>query len=230
MSASTRATSAVAVALLALVGAGPAAASAGSSVGSSVGSPAAATTARVATSMTSIALSTTRSAYGQTVTATAAVATSTGRADGDVYFAVDGVATKVNLSATGTATLVLPDAPVGAHAVTASFVPQFPVDQQGSTSAAQAWTVDRAPTRLFVNATGRGLRIPTVVLVEAAGEYGSRPTGRVRLTLSRAGSGRTVVRTKALPGDGVVVARYGALAKGRYRVVVSYGGDGQHLS
>jgi hypothetical protein len=186
--------------------------------------------ARVATSTTSLALSTTRSAYGQTVTATAAVATSTGRADGDVYFSVDGVATKVNLSATGTATLVLPDAPVGDHAVTASFVPQFPVDQQGSTSPAQAWTVDQVRTRLFVDVQGRGLRIPTNVRVEAGGEYGSAPTGRVTLTLKRAGSGRTIVRTKQLPRDGFVLARYGTLRRGSYRSVVTYAGDSQHLA
>lgn len=193
----------------------------------SASAPAAA--ARAATSTTSVALSATRSSYGQTVSATAAVATSAGRAVGDVFFSVDGVATKVNLSATGTATLVLPDAPVGDHVVTATFVPQFPLEQQGSTSPAQGWTVERVRTRLFVDVTGRGLRLPTVVRVEAAGEYGSAPTGPVRLTLTRAGAGRTTVRSKALPGDGVVVARYGTLARGRYKSVVTYPGDDQHL-
>ncbi|RYB91091.1 hypothetical protein EUA93_19385 [Nocardioides oleivorans] len=185
--------------------------------------------ARVATSTTSVVLSTTRSAYGQTVTATAAVATSTGRADGDVYVSVDGVASKVNLSATGSATVVLPDAPVGDHAVTATFVPQFPVDQQGSTSPAQAWTVGQVRTRLFVDVQGRGLRIPTVVRVEAGGEYGSTPTGRVTITLERIGTGRTTVRTKVLPREGVVEARYGRLPRGGYRSVVTYAGDAEHL-
>ncbi|SEC81170.1 Ig-like domain (group 3) [Nocardioides exalbidus] len=223
MSALPRALATVSLAsALTVVGSGPAPAS-------THGPAPVRAAAQAVTSATSVALSTTRSAYGQTITATASVVTSTGRPEGAVYFSVDGVATRANLGARTTVTLALPDAPVGDHAVTASFVPNYPDDQRGSTSPVQPWTVERVRTRLFVTVQGRGLRIPTSVRVEAGGEYGSAPTGRVTLTLTRAGSGRTTTRARALPADGVVVARYGTLGKGRYRSVVTYAGDSQHL-
>lgn len=180
-----------------------------------------------ATSTTTLALSTTSSSYGQTVTASAAVATAPGPATGDVVFAIDGLAYKANLGAAGTATLVLPDAGVGAHAVTATFVPQDPTLQQGSTSPAQAWTVDRVRTRLQPRVQGKGLRIPTVLVVTASGEYGSVPGGDLRVGLRRNGRLRGTEQA-TLTGAPVRVG-LGLLPRGRYRAVVRYAGDASHL-
>ncbi|GAA1939389.1 Ig-like domain-containing protein [Nocardioides hwasunensis] len=185
--------------------------------------------AAVSTTSTSLVLSSTRSTYGQTVTAAASVTSTAEPAVGAVYFSVDGVAFRANVAATGNATLVLPAADVGQHTVTATFVPQLPDSQQGSTSSAQAWTVDRVRTRLEVRVTGRGARIPTSVRVRAAGEYGSRPTGRVRVVLKRAGTRGTTVDSQVLAPDGGVETRLGTLPRGRYRVTVTYAGDGRHL-
>ena len=127
-------------------------------------------------------------AYGQTVTATATVTTSPGPAQGDVVFSVDGLAIKANLGASGTATVVLPPAMVGQHAVSATFVPQFPEGQEGSTSPTQTWMVAQVRTRLQVRVIGKGARIPTSVQVKAAGEYGTRPTGRVKVVVRRTGT------------------------------------------
>ena len=126
-----------------------------------------------------MAISIPQSSYGQPVLATASVSATPGPAEGDVVFSVDGLATKTNLGASGTATLVLPAAAVGEHAVTATFVPQFPTSQQGSSSPSLSWVVAPARTRTQVRVIGRGARIPTSVQVKAAGEFGTTPTGRV---------------------------------------------------
>ena len=178
---------------------------------------------------TALALSATESAYGQTVTATAAVAASPGPAQGDVVFAVDGIQISANLGASGTATVVLPDALVGQHAVTATFVPQVPASQQGSTSPTQAWVVSQAQTRLQVRVIGKGARIPTSVQVKAAGDYGTGPTGRVKVVVRHIRTGDRTRRVTRLDATALALTGFGRLRKGDYRLVVTYAGDTQHL-
>ncbi len=178
---------------------------------------------------TSVAISIPQSSYGQPVLATASVSATPGPAEGDVVFSVDGLATKTNLGASGTATLVLPAAAVGEHAVTATFVPQFPTSQEGSSSPSVLWVVAPARTRTQVRVIGRGARIPTSVQVKAAGEFGTTPTGRVKLVVRRVGTRGSTRVVVPLDGAGVALTRLGRLAKGRYRMTVTYVGDSQHL-
>lgn len=181
-----------------------------------------------APSTTTLVLSSPASAYGQPVTASVQVMTN-GPADGDVFLGVDGVETKINLTGGGAGTLVLPRALVGEHRVTARFVPRLP-GQDPSTSPPQSWVVTQVRTRLQVRVTGRGVRIPTSVVVAASGEYGTRPTGQVTVTARHLGTGRTTRREKTLEGAGTVLARLGTLRAGSYRLRVSYAGDAQHLA
>jgi len=178
---------------------------------------------------TTLTISAPQSAYGQPVTATATVSATPGPPDGDVVFSVDGVATKANLGASGVASLVLPKAMVGQHAVVATFVPDPRVDQQGSASPTQTWTVAQVRARLQVRVIGKGARIPTSVQVKAAGEYGSRPTGRVRFVVRRTADRTRVVVAQRLSSTAVALAELGKLEKGKYRLEVTYVGDSQHL-
>lgn len=185
-----------------------------------------------APSSTTVLLSTQQSAYGQAVTASAAVSTADGPAQGDVVFSVDGVAFKANLGAGGAASIVLPRAAAGAHAVQATFVPQEPLRQDGSTSPSVAWQVAQARTRLQVGVTGKRLRAPIAVHVRATGDYGTTPSGRVRIVVRRSGQ---VVRTaRGSLEDGAVGGRLfldpGPSRAGRYRVEVIYRGDADHLA
>lgn len=177
---------------------------------------------------TSLLLSTAESAYGQTVTATATVAARPGPAEGDVVFSVDNRQLKANLAASGSATIVLPTALVGSHPITATFVPQFPDSQEGS-SASQVWTVVPVRSRLQVRVIGKGARIPTSVQVKAAGEYGTRPTGRVKVVVRRTGTRDSTRVVTRLSSTAVALAELGKLRKGRYRLEVTYVGDSQHL-
>lgn len=181
-------------------------------------------------STTTVTLSATSSVYGQSVTATAQVSTLAGPAEGDVLFAVDGTAVKANLGASGTASVVLPRSAVGAHEVVATFVPQVAVRQEASSSAPQPWLVTAAPSHLVLRVTGRGARIASAVRVHLDGDYGTVPTGEVSVAVRRADGGRTRVVRGRLSASGDAVAGLGRLAGGRYRAVVTYAGDAQHLA
>ncbi len=185
------------------------------------------TIAVVGSSSTTLALDRTTSEYGQDVTASAQVTTSSGAPDGDVAFSVDGLATKARVDHLGVATLVLPDAGPGVHSVTATFVPRDPTAYDGS-AAGQSWTVTQARTRLRVPVTGRTTDVPTRVGVKAKGVFDTEPRGKVRIELKRIGKRGRWIEVRTLD-SGSARAGFGRLAKGRYRLVVVYRGDVNHL-
>lgn len=180
-------------------------------------------------STTTLVLDHPASAYGQTVTATARVVLPGGRPDGDVLFIVDGAPIKANLKGDGSASIILPRASVGEHAVTARFV-QFPDQQQGGESAPASWVVTRARTRLQVRVTGRGARIPTSVVVNALGDFGTRPTGAVTVSVRHLKTKKVTSRDGTLDAAGMATVRLGVLRTGGYRLRVTYAGDAQHLT
>lgn len=180
-------------------------------------------------STTTLVLTRTISAYGDTVRATAQVDAGGALVDGDIYFVVDGTSYKTNATPSGSQSFILPsDTSVGDHAVSAHFVPRLP-NQSPSASATVAWVVTQVRTRLQVRVTGRGVRIPTSVVVAASGEYGTRPTGAVTVTVRHLGTRKPTRRTRTFDAAGTVRARFGILRAGTYRLRVSYAGDGQHL-
>ena len=185
------------------------------------------TIAVVASSTTVLTLDRTASEYGQDVTATAKVTTSSGSPDGDVAFSVDGLATKARVDKDGVATLALPDAPAGSHTVTATFVPRDATSYDGSTSAAQTLTVAKARTRMRVPVTGKTTTVVTRVGVKAKGVFDTVPTGKVRIKVKRIGKRGKWVRVRTLDA-GSASAGFGRLKKGRYQVVVVYRGDANH--
>ena len=182
----------------------------------------------VASSTTTLALDRTASEYGQDVTATAKVTTSSGTPDGDVAFSVDGLATKAKVGKDGVATLVLPDAGPGSHLVTATFVPRDATAYDGSASAAQSWTVTKARTRMRIPVTGLTTSVVTRVGVKAKGVYDTVPTGKVRIKVKRIGKRGKWVKVRTLDDTGSARAGFGRLKKGRYQVVVVYRGDANH--
>lgn len=182
----------------------------------------------VATSTTTLTLDKTASQYGQDVTATAKVTTSSGAPDGDVAFSVDGVATKARVGKDGIATLVLPDAGAGSHSVTATFVPRETAAYDGSASPAQTWTVSKVPTRMRIPVTGRTTKVVTRVGVRAKGVFDTVPTGKVRIKVTRIGKAWKKVKVRTLDATGAARAGFGRLRKGRYQVTVVYRGDANH--
>jgi hypothetical protein len=186
------------------------------------------TIAVVASTTTALTLDRTTSEYGQDVTATAKVTASSGTPDGDVAFAVDGLATKAKVGKDGIATLVLPDAGAGVHGVTATFVPRDPNAFIGSPSPGQAWTVTRARTRMRVPVTGRTTKVVTRVGVRAKGVFDTVPTGKVRIRLKRIGKAGKWAKVRTLDATGAAKAGFGRLPKGRYQATVVYRGDDNH--
>ncbi|NYE37776.1 hypothetical protein F4692_002909 [Nocardioides cavernae] len=178
---------------------------------------------------TTLVLSNPTSAYGQSVRASAAVASSAGPAQGDVVFTVDGIAIKANLTGGGTASVLLPDTAVGIHEVRATFVPQLPLQQEGSSSPVQQWRVERAAVDLGVQVSGARPRSAARVRLDLRGDFGTSPGGDVRLRLAMAGGPRRV-RTATLDATARATVRLGRLAPGRYRLVATYAGDADHLA
>jgi hypothetical protein len=125
---------------------------------------------------TTLALDTSSSAYGRTVRATASVASAEGPAQGDVVFAVDGVEIKANLTGGGRASILLPRSEVGSHAVTATFVPQFPDQQEGSSAPAQVWEVFRVAVDVDLRVSGARPRSVARVHLTLSGDYGKGVT------------------------------------------------------
>ena len=182
-----------------------------------------------APSTTTLVLSKVTSAYGDTVSATAQVVTS-GPANGKVWFAVDDVSVMASINSAGTASLTLPrTVPVGAHAVSATFVPRYPDQQQGSASPTTTWVVNRARTQLQVRVTGRGAHVRTGVVAVATGDFGTRPSGVLTATVKNLATKKVTRRQRTLDGSGSATASFGVLRTGRYRLRVTYAGDGQHL-
>lgn len=174
-------------------------------------------------------LSTTSSEYGEVVMATARVSSSTGAPQGAVAFSVDGLATQAGLDAAGVASLTLLPARTGSHHVTATFVPADATQSTGSTSPAQTWTVVRARTTMGVPISGKRRGRATRVGVEVDGAFDTVPTGKVRIRVTRIGKPGAWVKGSRLD-SGRAAVTFGRLTVGRYRVVVDYLGDADHLT
>lgn len=181
-------------------------------------------------STTTLTLASATSAFGESVTATAQVVLPGGTPNGKVYFVVDGTSSMASINSSGIATSTLPrDVAVGPHAVSATFVPRYPDQQEGSESAPTTWVVAKARTFVQVRITGRGAHTPTAVVIGAVGDFGTRPTGPVSVTVRRLGTGKVARRQRTLDQAGAATARFGILRTGRYRLRVTYAGDAQHL-
>lgn len=180
-------------------------------------------------STTTLVLSATTSSYGETVRATAQVDVGGALVDGDIYFVVDGTSYKTNSTPSGSQSLVLPSTTsLGDHAVSARFVPRL-TSQSPSESAVTSWVVTKARTSVGVRVTGRGAHVPTSVVVGAVGDFGTRPSGAVSVTVRLVGTRKVTRRVRTLDAAGSATARLGVLRTGRYRLQVTYAGDAQHL-
>jgi hypothetical protein len=186
------------------------------------------TVAVVAPSATILTLDKAWSRYGDRVTATAKVTTAAGAPDGEVAFTLNGVATKARVNKDGIATLALPTAPVGSHNLTASFVPKDATAYEGSTSAPVAFKVAKAKTRPKVAVTGKRTNRATKVKVTIKTQHDTTATGKVRIVLRKIGTKKKWVRNRALK-DGQRTVGFGKLKKGRYKVIVRYRGDDNHM-
>ena len=182
----------------------------------------------VASSTTTLALDRAAADYGQDVTATAKVTSSSGSPDGEVAFSVNGgTATSVRVDKDGLATFVLAEPPVGANTIVATFVPRDAASYDGSASS-QPLSVAKVRTKMRVPVTGRTTKTATRVGVRAKGVYETVPTGKVRIKVQRIGRTGKTIKVRTLSDTGTARAGFGTLKKGRYRVTVVYRGDANH--
>lgn len=167
--------------------------------------------------------------YGEQSPLVATVTTTGGSPKGDLEFVVDGAAKKVGVDPDGRASIPLGGWPVGPHDVHGIFVPADPVHYTDSTSASMGWTVVKARTRMRLRPTGTTTLAVTRLVVRATGEFGTVPGGRLRIRVTRFGRAGAWVGVRTVDRTGAAHARLGRLEQGRYRVVVRYQGDADHL-
>lgn len=163
---------------------------------------------------------------------------------GWVDVTLDGVTRRVTLDAAGQAALLMPGPPVraGHHAVSASYVPADPTFYGGGTTAhppggtnypnPAAVPVKFATTSPHVRVTGKRADRRTRVHVRVDPQFDSTPTGKVRVNLRRLGTRKHWSKTKnvrVVDGRSKVLAGFGTLPRGRYKLVVKYRGDVDHL-
>lgn len=182
----------------------------------------------VAKSSTELTLSPVTAGFGGATTATAKVTTTGGPAEGDVTFVVAGVSTKVPVS-NGQATLEIDEAAIGSNAVSATFTPKDAAHFEPSSAAPATFKVSKAATSTKVKITGKRLRQPTATTIKVVGINKTSATGKVKLVLRKAGNqGFQKAKSGAL-AKGSRGFNLGKLGKGRYKVVVTYLGDANHL-
>ncbi|MDR7251132.1 hypothetical protein J2X46_000104 [Nocardioides sp. BE266] len=182
----------------------------------------------LSTSTTTLTLSASPVAsYGQPIVATARVDVDDLTTFGRVSFRVDQVEHLIDIHDSPLASMTLPPLAIGVHQVAATYQTFLYRNQTGSESAPQTLTVVGALTRTIVNVTGRAPQRRTRAVVRVRAAYDTIPTGRVRLTLRELGTTHhSVVRARLDAGSAVV--RLGRLGPGRYRLVTTYRGDGNH--
>jgi hypothetical protein len=182
----------------------------------------------VARSSTALTLTPATAGYGAPVTATAKVTTTGGTPAGDVTFVVDGVSTKVPVK-DGAASLVIDEAVVGSHAVSATFTPKDAIHYEGSSATPATLKVSKAATSTKVKIIGKRVRERTSAAIKVVGINKTVPTGKVKLVLRKAGNQGFHKAKSGTLAKGARTFNLGRLGKGRYKVVVKYLGDGNHL-
>lgn len=181
-----------------------------------------------AKSSTALTLSPATAGYGAPVTATAKVTTTAGSPDGDVTFVVGGVSTKVPVK-DGAASLVIDQAAVGNNAVSATFTPKDATHYEGSSAAPVNLKVSKAATSTKVKIIGKRVRERTSATIKVVGINKTVPTGKVKLVLRKVGNQGFHKAKSGSLAKGSRGFNLGRLGKGKYKVVVKYTGDGNHL-
>lgn len=178
-------------------------------------------------------------AYGEPVPVEAQVRVRGSRAAaGWVDFSLGGVTQRVALDDRGTARATFPG-PVDRTAtnpvisttnfITAAYVPADSRYFRATASYPALVPVTFATTEPRVRITGTDADRRTRVKVRVEPAFESSPSGTVRVNLRRLGSRGHWSKTKAIGSRSRAVAGFGKLPRGRYKVVVKYRGDDNHL-
>lgn len=179
-------------------------------------------------SSTALTLTPATAGYGAEVTATAKVTTPGGTPDGDVTFVVGGVSTKVPVK-DGAASLVIDQAAVGDNAVSATFTPKDAVHYDASSATPTNLKVSKAATSTKVKIAGKRVRERTSATIKVVGINKTVPTGKVKLVLRKVGNQGFHKAKSGSLAKGSRGFNLGRLGKGKYKVVVKYVGDANHV-
>lgn len=148
---------------------------------------------------------------------------------GNVEFVVDGVSRIAKVDTFGRASLTLHDLPLAVSTINATFQPADPVHYTASSARPSLVTVSKAATASHVSVTGKRSPTRIQVTVRVRGEFGTIPTGKVRIKLRRIGTTQRWLRSGKSLNDGDRTVAFRRLPAGRYRYKITYFGDDLHV-
>ena len=177
-----------------------------------------------ASSSTTLSSSGGPSVFGQSVSFTATVATSTATPSGTVTFMDGSTTLGTEALLNGVATLTTSSLSVGGHSITATYGSN--TDYLGSSSSALAQTVtkDASVVSIVSSASPSVLKqaVSFTVNVSAASPGSGTPTGTVQFEID----GKNVGPAVALVNGAATSGSSSSLALGNHSVTVFYNGDG----
>jgi hypothetical protein len=184
-------------------------------------------------------------AYGQPIPVRVRVGAFSPQSPGGwVDITLDGVTHRAPLGPDGEAALMVPGPlrRAGGHSLSAVFVPADPTFFGGGASVRPPgginytnpvmFPVTKARATAQPRVTGKRVGRTTRVHLWVVPAFDSSPTGKVRVDLRRLGTRQHWSRTRTITvadGRSKVQAGFGRLSRGRYKLVVKYRGDADHL-
>lgn len=118
----------------------------------------------------------------------------------------------------------------GSHELRATFVPEDATFYRGSAATVPVVRVAKAAAGVRTRVLSRVAGKRAALRVRVRGVHDTVATGDVRVTLRPVGRAGKKVRTRTLDRSGSNVVRFATLSRGRYKVVVKYRGDANHLA
>ncbi|MBO0847419.1 MAG: Ig-like domain repeat protein [Nocardioides sp.] len=173
-------------------------------------------------STTLLALSSSKAAHGQPVSATAHVTTDSGAAAGSVAFTAGGKTVTAQVS-DGTASATLPALQVGTHKVTATFTPDD--TSFDASSSSKTLTVTKANSTSSTTARYHKRVKQVTASSKVRGAFGNDPSGRVSFVLKR-GKHKVAAKSAQLNADNVAQVTFRKVSRpGNYSVTTRYAGN-----
>lgn len=167
--------------------------------------------------------------FGEDVSVVPSVTPVRGTAAGTLTVSSGAASSAVTVAGKTVPVATLTGLTAGSHALRATFVPQDTTFYRGSTATAPVVQVSKAASRVETRVLSREAGKRAVLRVVVRGVHDTISTGDVRVTLRPVGRAGKRVKVRTLDRSGSDVVRFAKLDRGRYKVVVKYRGDANHL-
>lgn len=184
----------------------------------------------VAPTATAVDVLTEEVEFGEVVSVSPTVTPVRGTATGTLTVSAGNASTDVSVAGKTVPVATLTGLTAGSHPLRAAFVPKDATFYRGSTATVPVVQVAKAAARVQARVLSREPGKRAVMRVRVRGVHDTVSTGDVRVTLRPVGRAGKKVKSRTLDRTGSDVVRFAKVSRGRYKVVVKYRGDANHLA